>query len=235
MHAAILRILTGDPDVEELPNRLGSGLPAATAGQVRYLDDRTINYGTVAGQITDETRVPVVGDDAIHSETEEVTRRTSAEYYADLETGWAGADSGDGTTLLTDYLASAAGVIPEESQIYLEGFAQDLPDTADLKGIVYSQSIDDGQPRDAAGSHWHYDADRDKLPAEGVSALAVEYTWDGVLVDAMLAASGYVAVYNSDWSTEIFGRWVANEVEPHLDYASDSQATLGDGGGDDAE
>ncbi|GGL55378.1 hypothetical protein [Halocalculus aciditolerans] len=229
MHAALLHILHGDPDVTELPNRLGNGLPGATAGQTRYLDGRTINYGVLAGEITDEKDVPVVGSEDIHTERDEVTRRVKASYHADLEAGWAGADSSDGTRLLADYLISSAGVIPKDSEIRLDEFVGDLTESARVNGVVYSQPMDDGYPEDAAGSAWHDAVDTDDIPAEGVSALAVTYNWDGLLVDAMLAKSGYVAVYSDAWATEAFARWVAEEVEPYLQYATDDQQTLGGG------
>lgn len=228
MQSAILKLLSDTPETDTLSENLGDGLPAATAESTHYLDDRVIHHGTVAGELVDEEPVPIVGDDGIHSEPQEVTRRASAEYHADLESGWAGATSGDGTRLLKSYLASEAGVLLEDADLHLEAFADALPEDANVSGIVYSQSIEDGHGRDRAGADWHEDASRDRIPAEGVSALAVDYHWDGQVVDAMLAASGYVAAY-SDWSSSVFARWVADEVEPYLEPASDDQAELGGG------
>jgi len=229
MHAAILYSLTGDPDVEELPELLGDGLPAATASRTQYLDGCVIHDGTLAGRIDEDVRVPVVADDRIVTETEEQPRRIQTDYYVDLNGGWAGVDSGDGKRLLSDYLVTRAGVVPEDVELDLEGFAERLGDNVETNGIVYSQSVEDGHGRDAAGSLWKRDASPHKIPAEGVSVLSVRYTWDGTLVDAMLAASGYVAVYNDGWSAETFARWVATEVEPYLDadLGTDDQQTLG--------
>lgn len=227
MHAAILTLLTGDPDLDtrDLPNRLEDGLPAATADTDAYLDGQRITSGTLAGNVTTNETVPVVAEESIYTEREETRETVVGEYYADLETGWAGVNSSDIQPLLTDYLASAAGVIPEDAALDLDAFAEALPDDVDTNGVVYSTSIDEGHVRDAAGSHWKRDAKPSKIPAEGTSVLHVQYTWDGVLVDAMLAASGYVAVYK-EWATSTFARWVADEITPYLYYAGDDQATL---------
>lgn len=227
MQAAILYSLRGDPSVDELPEDLDGGLPAATASRTEYLDGRVIHDGTLAGRIDEDVRVPVVTDEAIVTETETRPRAVKTEYVADLDGGWAGVDSSDGERLLADYLSARAGVIPEAVELDLEGFAESLPDDVETNGIVYSQSIDEGHGRDAAGSLWKRDAKPHKIPTEGVSALAVTYTWDGMLVEAMLAASGYVAVYRH-WGAETFARWVAAEIEPFLDVETEtpSQQTL---------
>jgi hypothetical protein len=234
MRSAILYQLTGDPD-GELPNQLEGGLPAATAGTTKYLDGREITYGTLAGHITTTQDAPVVTDDGIYTEREDTEEPAVGEYHADLELGWAGITTQDIEPLLVDYIAHHTGVVPENAELNLDAFAERLPDDVDTNGVVYSQSIEDGQQHDAAGSHWQHDADRSKIPAEGTSVLHVQYTWDGILVDAMLAQSGYVAVYK-DWTAETFARWIAAEIEPFLSLAArDEQATLDDTGGDESE
>ncbi|MUV59955.1 hypothetical protein [Halobacterium sp. CBA1126] len=229
MRSAILYQLTGNPD-GELPNQLEGGLPAATAETTKYLDGREITAGTLAGYTTTKQDVPVVGEDFIATEREETKDPAIGDYHADLELGWAGITTQDIEPLLVDYIASHASVVPEDAELNLDAFAERLPDDVDTNGVVYSTSVDDGHDRDAAGSHWQRDATPSKIPVEGTSVLHVRYTWDGVLVDAMLAQSGYVAVYK-DWTAETFARWIAAEVEPYLSLAArDEQATLDDAG-----
>ncbi|MFP4628921.1 MAG: hypothetical protein ACLFMX_08025 [Halobacteriales archaeon] len=225
MHSAILYVLAGEPDREELPSTL-DGWPAADIEATAYLDGRRIHHGTVAGRVEVEQRVPVIGEDFITDEREPVTEKVMADVYADLETGWGGISTSAAEDVFVDYLAATAGVIPEAAVLDLVGFAESLSEDATVNGVVYSQSIEDGHDRDAAGAQWHQDADRHSLPTEGFSALAVTYEWDGSYVDAMLAASGYVALYK-DWPADQWARWVADEIEPYLEQDRDEQEVLG--------
>jgi hypothetical protein len=232
MHAAILYLLDGEPATETLPSDTDGGLPAATADRDDYLDGRTIHSGTLAGHVYEETTVPLVYDGGITTEREERRRETVVDYYADLDTGWAGITSSDGGALLEDYLRSV-GVVPQPAVLDLDAFAERLErtDDATVTGSVYSQSIDEGHQRDASRASWHEDAPGVYgLPTEGNRLLAVSYWWDGLRVEAALAASGYVAVY-SEWAESTFARWVADEIEPLLSPEEKAQQTLG---GDDA-
>jgi len=226
MHAALLYTFDRVEDPDRLPSDLAGGLPAADVSGTSYLDGRTIYDGTLAGRIESETQVPVVSEDGIAEAEQKREERVMADIYADLETGWAGVGSSTGERLLTDYLATHANVRPEKATIDLETVAGALPDDADINGVVYSQTLED-HGRDAAGAEWHNAVQG--IPSEGLSALSVSYTWDGMLVDGMLAASGYVAVYR-DWTTDAFGRWVADVIEPHLvpEREADAQQTLPD-------
>ncbi|MFW5949321.1 MAG: hypothetical protein ACOCSD_06970 [Halolamina sp.] len=225
MHSAILYVLAGEPDREELPSTL-DGWPAADIEATAYLDGRRIHHGTVAGRVEVEQRVPVIGEDFITDEREPVTEKVMADVYADLEAGWGGISTSAAEDVFVDYLAATAGVIPEAAVLDLVGFAESLSEDATVNGVVYSQSIEDGHDRDAAGAQWHQDADRHSLPTEGFSALAVTYEWDGSYVNAMLAASGYVALYK-DWPADQWARWVADEIEPYLEQDRDEQEVLG--------
>lgn len=226
MRSALLYLLTGDPDQTTLPSTLEGGLPAATAETTQYLDGRQITSGTIAGHVTTKQDQPVVGNDSIYTEREETQEPALGEYHADLEAGWAGITTSTAEPLLVDYLATHAGILPEDAELNLDAFAEHLPSDVDTNGVVYSTSLDDGHDRDAAGSYWQRDATPGKIPSEGTSVLHVQYMWNGVLVDAMLAASGYVAVYK-DWTAEQFARWIASEIEPVLSPAStDDQPTL---------
>jgi hypothetical protein len=233
MRSAILSLLTGDPEceTEELSSSLDTGLPAADVETTAYLDGQRIAAGTLAGHVTTTEQQPIVADEGIFTERAETETTAVGDFHADLEAGWAGITTGDIEPLLESYLVSEAGVIPEDTVFDLDAFAEHLPDDVETNGIVYSTSVDSGQDRDAAGSHWQRDAQPSKIPAEGTSVLQVTYTWDGILVDAMLAQSGYVAVYK-DWTAATFARWVSDEIQPFLEHASDEQATLNDSTGD---
>ena len=225
MHSAILSLLDGEPDTDTLDSTL-DGFPAADMDATAYLDGRRIHHGTLAGRITKETRVPVIGDEAIWDAQEDVERRVYGDAYIDLTERWAGISTAKIDRLLEGYCLSQAGVTPVAAELDLQGFAEQLPDGVETNGIVYSQSIDEGHARDAAGADWHQDASPEAIPNDGLSALAVRYTWDGSLVDAMLAASGYVAVYR-EWAPSTFARWVADEIVPYLSGEDDeAQAIL---------
>jgi len=226
MHAAILYGLDAAAADGPLSDRLGDGLPAAAVSSTAYLDGHRIYDGTVAGRVSGERDEPVIGDDQISTTTVEYQRPVTAAIYADLGAGWAGVASSDGGSLLRWYLRAETGVRPHEVEIDLVGLAEGLPDSAEVRGVVYSQSIDDGHRRDAAGARWHDDASQSRVPSEGLSALAVRYSWAGQPVDAMLAASGYVAAYNDAWGVSRFGRWVADEVQPHLSPTDEDQERL---------
>lgn len=221
MHAALLYTLNGDGD--RLSSDLAGGLPAADVSGTSYLDGRTIYDGTLAGRVAEDVPSPVVSENGIAEATKEREREVLADIYADPETGWAGVASSDGEELLLSYLRTH-GLRAESAVIDLDAVAKALPDEADHKGIIYSQSFEE-HGRDAAGAEWHNAAQA--LPSEGLSALAVEYDWDGIRVDGMIAASGYVAIY-PDWTTDTFGRWVADQIEPHLtpEREADAQETL---------
>jgi hypothetical protein len=226
MHAALLSVIHGDASTDGLPDQLGGGLPAADIDATAYLDGRTIHHGTLAGHVTDEVTAPVVDEDGIGTVTEQRDRRALADVYADLEAGWAGAASGDGERLLAEYLAQHANVLLEGAVIDLGGFVDTLPDDVTTNGIAYSESIEEGDHRDAAGAEWHDAASLNVVDTETVSLLSLTYAWDGGPVDCVLAESGYVAVYG-DWSAEQFARWVADAVEPHLAAESGGQTRLG--------
>lgn len=225
MHAAILSLLTGEPDLKELPSRLGEGFPAYDVERTAYLDGREIHHGTLADYVTTEERVPIVGEDFITTDTEDRKERVATDFYADLELGWAGVNASQGEDVIESYLATTASVIPEPAELDLDAFSDALPEDVETNGIVYSTSEDEGHSRDAAGSHWQRDASTSMIPSEGTSVLHVKYTWDGALVDAMLAQSGYVAVYK-DWTAATFARWVAEEIVPFLSIAGDRQQTF---------
>jgi len=227
MHAALLYVFDGVADPDRLPSDLSGDLPAADISGTAYLDGRTIYDGTLAGWFPEEYPVPQVTEEGITEGSKETERKVAADIYADLEAGWAGVDSSDGERLLADYLATHTTVRPEPAVLDLATLAEELPDGADVNGVVYSQSVEEGHARDAAGAEWH-DAVRG-VPAEGVAALSVSYTWGGLLVDAMLAASGYVACYR-DWTVDQFGRWIAGEIDPYLaaEREGDTQTSLSD-------
>ncbi|WP_435065923.1 hypothetical protein [Halobaculum sp. EA56] len=247
MHAAILRVLTGDPDVEELPNHLEGGLPAASFERTDFLDGATIHHGRLAGRRTTTDQEVIVGEDAIFTEPVERDREVVTDCYVDLGASWCGYDTSDGEQLLTDYLLQTAGVIPEPTEIHLDAWIEEYGrrDDASVWATSYSQSKDDGYPRDRAGADFHADATMDGVPTEGVSAFGFSYKWNGGWIRGMLAASGYVAVY-SDMHVEEFGRWVREEIRPYLTIAGDEPVTQSelsdasedgvatDGGEDDA-
>jgi hypothetical protein len=232
MHAAICSLLEGEPAQTGLPSRLDGGLPAAAIESTRYLDGREIHHGRLAAQIQEDQREPLVDEDGIYEVREARPRRVMTDVYADVAAGWAGVSTGDGEQLLADYLLSAAGVRPQPTELRLDAWAEklDRSDAPDVNGVVYSHSIEEGHRRDAAGAEWHDDASQ-HVPAEGVRMLSVEYSWDGLFVDAALAESGYVAVYTDSWGVEAFARWVAEEVVPYLQVVEDDapeQSELGD-------
>jgi len=219
MHAALLYTLTGDGD--RLASDLAGGLPAADVSGTSYLDGRTIYDGTLAGRIAEETPSAVVNEDGIAEATTEREREVLADIYADPEGGWAGVDSADGEELLLGYLRTH-GLRAEPAVLDLDAVASALPEDADHKGIVYSQSVDEGHAQDRAGAKWHDDASTGLIPAEGVAGLSISYLWDGIHVDAVLYASGYIAVYKN-WTTDQFARWVAEEITPFLQIEREAE------------
>lgn len=226
MHAALLHTLGGDPE-GELQSDLDGTLPAAEVDSTAYLDGATIYDGTLAGQIAEETDVPYVSEDGITTNRDERTRAIATTFYADLDTGWAGVDTGDGIPLLESYLRTA-GVRVAETELRLDAWAERLEtdDDADVWGVTYSQSIEDGHHRDAAGSRFHEDADRTNLPVSGKRVVGFEYLWNGALAYGVVTASGYVAIYR-DWPTEQFAKWVSEEVSEYLQPEADDQQTIG--------
>lgn len=226
MHAAILSKLTNEPDDTNLQSHLGNELPAVEVEATEYLDGRTIHHGTLAGEVGTETDVPFVSDEGIYTEPGRKTWKITAQFYADLEAGWAGVNTGDGEDLLGSYLAGEAGVMREDAVIRLDAWAEEFErkNDADTWGVSFSQDVESGFSEDRAGAYYHSEADVNMMP-KGVSALGFSYRWDGRLVRGMIAESGYVAVYK-DWDVDMFARWVADEVEPYLEYDRDEQQTL---------
>lgn len=224
MHAALLHTLTGDPD-GPLDSSLGSGLPAADVESTAYLDGQTIYDGTLAGEIAEETEVPVVTGDAITTTREERTRRVATTFYADLDTGWAGVDSGDGIPLLESYLRSA-GARVEDTECRLDAWAERLEtdDEADVWGVVHSHSIENGHREDAAAARYHAEVGS-SLPTTGKTVVGFEYPWSGALARGVVTASGYVAIYR-DWPTEQFAKWVSEEIAEYLQIETDDQQSL---------
>lgn len=226
MHGAILSLLTGDPD-GTLDARLGEGFPAVEVNATNYLDGRTIHHGRAAARVTERPRVPVVTPDRIVYDTEEVTRRVGCEWYADLETSWAGVDTSAGEQLVEDYLLSSVGVKPEPTTLRLDAWADRFEDRdeGDVWGVSFSQSVEEGHDRDRAGAYYHTEADERVVPTRGKRALGFEYVWDGQWVRGMVAASGYATCYR-DWTAAEFARWIADEIHPYLEIDTDDQATL---------
>lgn len=235
MHAAILSKLTGDPSTETLESHLENGVPAAEVERTDYLDGRTIHNGTLAGHVTTEEPSPIVTSDGIYTEPEATTRMVVTDFYADLEGGWAGVDTSDGEELLASYLAGQAAVMREDAAINLGGWveAYERRDGSDVWGLSFSQSIDDGFATDRAGARYHDDAEIHMIP-QGVSAVGFQYHWNNSPARGMIAESGYVAVYD-DWPVDRFARWVAEEIEPYLEYDRDEQQTLSSGASDESD
>ena len=224
MHAALLYQFADPADVDtpdELPSQFEE-LPAADIDGTQYLDGRTIFDGTLAGELKLDEETVVLGEDFITTEREERPRRVATDVYLDPEAGWVGCDSGTGEPLLIDYARATLGQRPEPAVVDLKAFANAREDDLDTDGIVYSQSVDEGHAQDRAGAKWHDDASTGLIPAEGVAGLSVSYLWDGIHVDAVLYASGYIAVYKN-WTTEQFARWVAAEITPFLQLEREAE------------
>lgn len=227
MHATILYQFPEPQDIDtpdELPSQFEE-LPAADIDGMQYLDDRTIFDGTLAGELEVEEDAVVLGEDFITTEREERPRRVATDVYLDPEAGWVGCDSSTGEALLVDYARATLGQRPEPAVVDLEAFAEARRDDLDTDGIVYSQSVDEGHRRDAAGAQWHDDASTGQIPPEGVAGLSISYLWDGIHVDAVLYASGYLAVYK-DWPADQFARWVAEEITPFLQTEREAEGGL---------
>jgi hypothetical protein len=225
MHAALLYQFA-DPDDLDTPDELPSQfeeLPAADIDGTQYFDGRTIFDGTLAGELELEEESVVLGEDFITTEREERPRRVATDVYLDPEAGWVGCDSGTGEALLVDYARATLGQRPEPAVVDLKAFASAREDDLDTDGIVYSQSVDEGHAQDRAGTKWHDDASTGLIPVEGVAGLSISYLWEGIHVDAVLYASGYIAVYK-DWPTDQFARWVAQEITPFLEIERETDA-----------
>lgn len=220
MHAALLSLLTGDPNVDQLDSELDSGLPAVSLMHEQYLDGRTITHGRLAAHYTEDVDKPVVTESGISTETEEVTRSAVAEVFVDLEAGWCGTSSSTGEQLLADYLISRAGVAPEPTTVDLTAWATNYRarDDASVWGLSYSDADpDDPEAKaDHAGAQYHYDARMSDLDPDTVSLIGFSYDWDGRGIRGVLSRSGYAAVY-SDWvDVATYARWVADEIQPYL-------------------
>lgn len=229
MHAAILQVLTGDSDTDDLPSDLGGGLPAADISRTAYLDGRHIHHGTLAGRVKTTDRVPLVTDETITTEQVTGHEQVLTDVIIDLGGGWAGASTGAGGEVLEGYLSSEAGVIPEPASIDIDAWVERLErrDDAHVWGVSYSQSIEDGHREDRAGAQSHEDVKTHSMPVEGKSSVGFRYRWDGIRVEGMIAASGYVAVYN-DWPAETYARFIAEEVVEKLSVEVDAQQALPD-------
>lgn len=223
MHAAILQRYTGDPD-GELESNMGDGFPAADVERTQYLDGAEIYHGRLAARITEEQRVPVPGSDVIAMEPDNVERRVATDIYADFDQEWVGASTSDGGRILADYLLGEVGVVTEDSLLRVEAWTHRLEqdDDASAWAASFSQTTEDGYERDAAGAHYHDEVG--PIP-RGLSAVGFEYRWDGTALRGMLAASGFVTLY-TEVSTDVFARWVADEITPYLEVDRDQQ-TLG--------
>lgn len=225
MHAAILYLLEGEPKTGELESDLSHSLPAFDVDGTNYLDGQTLYHGEAAGRVHEETRIPVPTEKAILEEKKEITRTVGTDFYVDLEGGWAGISTSDGEFVF-DWLRAREGVTANETLIRLDDWADELVqrEKASVWAVSYSQSEDEGDDSDRAGSQYHDDVESDSMPATGKSALGFSYRWRGDYVRGMIAASGYVAAYNISLE-EVFAKWVADEVLPFVerDLGDDEQ------------
>jgi hypothetical protein len=231
MQAAILSLLTGDPNVDELPSKMDGEWPAYDVEATHYLDGRTVHHGTLAQHVTTEAEEPIVGEEFITTERREVRERVVTDFYADLESGWGGVTTSTGMDVLAEYLMQTAGVVPEDTRLDLDQWVEDYAarEDAEIWAAAYSHDAEEsGWSEDRAQASFHADASLDALPADGVSAIGFQYQWDGTYTEGLAAQSGYVAVYSNAFTTDTFARWVASEIQPYLHHADDAQATLGD-------
>ncbi|WP_126665266.1 hypothetical protein [Haloterrigena salifodinae] len=227
MHAAILSLLTGEPNTGELESVLGGDLPTIVVDGTQYLDGKTLYHGEAAAWIEEEKRVPVPTEDGFIKEQDEVSRRVDTEWYADLEEGWVGVSSSDGR-FVHDWILAKEGMVAEDAMIRLDAWAERFEQNGgSVWGASYSQSIDDGDDEDRAGAQYHKDAAWHNLPPTGISALGFSYEWDGYPVRGMVAKSGYVAAYNLT-QEDVFAAWISDEILPYLEYdTGDDQDVLG--------
>lgn len=234
-HAAILGLLVGDPDTDHLESRLDDGFPAVKCNATEYLDGRTIHHGTVADRISEEVQAPVIGTNGIHTESEKLTRKVAADFYADLEEGWAGVDASDGMDILEAYLLATAGLKLEPTVLNLDVWSDrfEQRDRSSTWGVSFSQAVEDGHEKDRAGAYYHDEVDERILPNRGKKALGFRYSWEGSIAYGMVAASGFATIYRA-WTTAQFARWVADEILPFLEAdaagVATKQATLDDQG-----
>ena len=239
MYAAILHAVGGDPTAGEgADGTLESSLetrPYVDIEATQYLDGHTVYEGTLAGYVADEQ--PTFHTDAdpearsLTTDTEDVETPVVAEMIADLEAGWCGVDTSDGAELLQTVLLSQVSCIPEATELDLAAVVEGLPADTLVNGVVTSEDTDEGDARDAASAQWHDEAPRSAngIPTRGLSQVSIAYRWDGHSIDATLAASGYVAVYN-DKPPEVVARWISEVVWPHAAHGEDvdGQADLSD-------
>jgi len=216
MQAAILYKLEGEPNTGELESRMTGEFPAIDVDGTQYLDGQTLYHGEAAGRVIEDRKVPAPTKKAILEETIETTQKVQTDWYADLEDGWVGISSSDGEFLF-DWFVGTEGVVPQDALIRLDAWAEALErrDDASVWAVSYSQSEEDGHDSNRAGAQYHDDVATHNMPVEGKSAVGFTYDWNGGYVRGMVAASGYVAVYNVT-QADVFARWVGEEILPYL-------------------
>jgi hypothetical protein len=230
MHSALLYALVGEPKETSIDSHLGNGFPAIDAETIQYLDGHTLCHGQAVAQVEEQRQQPIVDDEGIWTESAWQSRRVLTNWYADLEAGWAGIDTSDGEFFFK-MLAATHAVSSEKMEIGLEAWARDFlqNDSAYCWGLSYSEGDDEDAIR--AGAGFHQDASLEQLDAnkQDVSAIGFGYEWADARARGIICESGYVAIYR-DWTEELFGRWLSDQVLPYTVYDADSvnQETLGD-------
>ena len=208
MQSMIIGLVDGEPDNLPMENHLDGGLPAIEVEAAQTLDGNSVYHGTAAGTVMRRTEIPIIHDDGITTEREEVTDQATVNFIADFDTGFVGIDTSKGE-FFWRMMEAHQGIRIARAIIDLRSLRDHLLslDSVDAWQVGWKDG-DDG-----AGTLFHDDAELEAGSGE-LTQLGVKYFWDGNYVDATIAASGYAAVY-SDLTAEQYSAWVGDVLLPH--------------------
>ncbi|NHN40508.1 hypothetical protein G9C85_02500 [Halorubellus sp. JP-L1] len=220
MQAGILGItddLIDEPAVTT--GKKGGGVTIASEA-ITYLSGETEIYeGTAAGHVDTtkqfvETAVSSDGDIIdIFTSSEPARREVAVDFTADLtaDPGFVAVSSTDGE-FLWEHLSAAKDTWIERAVIDLNSFAGALEDEdADVWQVGEEQASENGYV-----SIDYHDAAHPPSGGSHVVQLGFVYPWNSTVVRGTITESGYVAVYAGATQAATWGRWLREEVLPHV-------------------
>jgi hypothetical protein len=238
MRATILGLVHGsvaDPHIESRLER--NTYPAIDATAYEGLDGGAIYAGTAAAELDRERPSVYVTESGIHTEdveTELLTETVVTEWIGDLSTdggtGWLGVDSSDGDWLF-EALGGAKGVEILRGRIDVDAFGEYLDDypTASAWNVTQSREFDQDGDSEEATIDYHDAAHLgDVQNAAETSMLGFRYHWGDRYVRGVIAASGYVAVFDGPDAPKAYAEFIDSEVLPFASLPEEYQGTFAD-------
>ncbi|MFC5135523.1 MULTISPECIES: hypothetical protein [Haloferacaceae] len=238
MRATILALVHGDVADPHIESRLEpSTYPAIDATAYEGLDGGAIYAGTAAAELDRERPAVYVTDSGIHTEdveSELITETVVTEWIGDLstddDTGWLGVDSSDGDWLF-EALGGAKGVEILRSRIDVDAFGAYVADypTADAWNVTQSREFDQDGDSEEATIDYHDAAQLgDVRNAADTSMLGFRYHWGDRYVRGVVAASGYVAVFDGPDAPKAYAEFINSEILPFASLPEEYQGTFAD-------